>query len=99
MLFRKSIADFSIPLSGPCSGSRHILNCMRSVPRLDDLNAETPAFARTLAAAGQYALDHVAVIAKVLWLSHANIATTRMYDHSKTRPEDSPTLECLLRER
>jgi integrase/recombinase XerD len=25
------------------------------------------------------------------WLGHANIATTRIYDHRKTRPEDSPT--------
>ena len=27
------------------------------------------------------------------WLGHANIATTRIYDHSKTRPEDSPTFK------
>ncbi|MCC8997656.1 MAG: tyrosine-type recombinase/integrase [Nitrosomonas sp.] len=38
------------------------------------------------------ALDHSADIAKVQeWLGHANIATTRIYDHRKTRPEDSPT--------
>jgi hypothetical protein len=24
---------------------------------------------------------------------HANIATTRIYDHRKTRPEDSPTFK------
>jgi integrase len=31
-------------------------------------------------------------IAKVQeWLGHANIATTRIYDHRETRPEDSPT--------
>jgi len=38
------------------------------------------------------AFDHQADIAKVQeWLGHANIATTRIYDHCKTRPEDSPT--------
>ncbi len=38
--------------------------------------------------------DHQADIAKVQeWLGHANIATTRIYDHRKTRPEDSPTFK------
>lgn len=33
-------------------------------------------------------------IAKVQeWLGHANISTTRVYDHRKTRPEDSPTFK------
>jgi len=27
------------------------------------------------------------------WLGHANISTTRIYDHRKTRPEDSPTFK------
>jgi integrase len=27
------------------------------------------------------------------WLGHANIATTRLYDRRKTRPEDSPTFK------
>ena len=40
------------------------------------------------------ALDHHVDIAKVQeWLGHANIATTRIYDHRKTRPEDSPTFK------
>jgi site-specific recombinase XerD len=40
------------------------------------------------------ALDHQADIAKVQeWLGHANIATTRIYDHRKSRPEDSPTFK------
>jgi integrase/recombinase XerD len=25
------------------------------------------------------------------WLGHASISTTQLYDHRKTRPEDSPT--------
>ena len=46
------------------------------------------------ATAATNALDHQADIAKVQeWLGHANIATTRIYDHSKTRPEDSPTFK------
>jgi integrase/recombinase XerD len=37
-------------------------------------------------------LDHQADIAKVQeWLGHAHVATTRIYDHRKTRPEDRPT--------
>jgi integrase/recombinase XerD len=27
------------------------------------------------------------------WLRHANIATTRIYDRRKTKPEDRPTLK------
>jgi integrase/recombinase XerD len=46
------------------------------------------------ATAATNALDHQADIAKVQeWLGHANIATTRVYDHRRTRPEDSPTFK------
>jgi integrase/recombinase XerD len=46
------------------------------------------------ATAATNALDNKADIAKVQeWLGHANIATTRIYDHRKTRPEDSPTFK------
>jgi integrase/recombinase XerD len=46
------------------------------------------------ATAATNALDHQADIAKVQeWLGHANIATTRIYDHRHTRPEDSPTFK------
>ncbi|MBS0423172.1 MAG: site-specific integrase [Proteobacteria bacterium] len=46
------------------------------------------------ATAATNALDHQANIAKVQeWLGHANIATTRIYDHHKNRPEDNPTFK------
>jgi integrase/recombinase XerD len=46
------------------------------------------------ATAATNALDHQADIAKVQeWLGHANIATTRIYDHRRTRVEDSPTFK------
>jgi site-specific recombinase XerD len=46
------------------------------------------------ATAATNALDHEADITKVQeWLGHANIATTRLYDRRKTRPEDSPTFK------
>jgi len=46
------------------------------------------------ATAATNALDHQADIAKVQeWLGHANIATTRIYDHRRMRPEDSPTFK------
>ena len=48
------------------------------------------------ATAATNALDNQADIAKVQeWLGHANIATTRIYDHRKTRPEDSPTFKVM----
>jgi integrase len=44
------------------------------------------------ATAATNALDAGADIAKVQeWLGHTNVSTTRVYDHRKTRPEDSPT--------
>jgi integrase/recombinase XerD len=40
------------------------------------------------------AIDHDAEIAKVQeWRGHAKIATTRIYDHRKARPEGSPTFK------
>jgi site-specific recombinase XerD len=46
------------------------------------------------ATAATNALDHEADIAKVQeWLGHANIATTKLYDRRKTRPEESPTFK------
>ena len=49
------------------------------------------------ATAATNALDHQADIAKVQeWLGHANIATTRIYDHRKTRPEDQSHVQGQL---
>lgn len=46
------------------------------------------------ATAATNALDHEADIAKVQeWLGHASIATTRLYDRRKAKPEDSPTFK------
>ena len=46
------------------------------------------------ATAATNALDKGADIAKVQeWLGHANVSTTRVYDHRKTRPEDSPVFK------
>ncbi len=46
------------------------------------------------ATAATNTLDHQTDIAKVHeGLAHANIATTRIYDHRKTLPEDSPTFK------
>jgi integrase/recombinase XerD len=46
------------------------------------------------ATAATNALDHEADIAKVQeWLGQANISTTRIYDHRKTKPEDGPTFK------
>ena len=50
------------------------------------------------ATAATNALDNGADIAKVQeWLGHANIATTRIYDRRKTRPEDSTFKGDVLR--
>ena len=46
------------------------------------------------ATAATNALDHQADIAKVQeWLGHANIATTRIYDHRHTRPEEQADVQ------
>jgi integrase/recombinase XerD len=46
------------------------------------------------ATAATNALDREADIAKVQeWFGHANIATTRIYDHRRTRPEGTPTFK------
>ena len=50
------------------------------------------------ATAATNALDHQADIVKVQeWLGHAHIATTRIYDHRKTWPEDRSTFKVAYR--
>jgi len=49
------------------------------------------------ATAATNALEHEADITKVKEsLGHANIATTRIYDRRKNRPEDSPTVKVAI---
>ena len=58
------------------------------------IDAERVAPHALRATAATNALYHEADIAKVQeWLGHANIATTRLYDRRKMRPEDSPTFK------
>ncbi len=48
------------------------------------------------ATAATNALDHEADTAKVQeWLGHANIATRRLNDRRRSRPEDSPTFKVV----
>jgi len=48
------------------------------------------------ATAAPNALDHQADIVKVQeWLGHAHVSTTRIYNHRKTRPKDSPALKII----
>ena len=55
-----------------------------------------PNSARTTASTN--ALDAGADLAKVQeWLSHANVSTTCVYDHRKSRPEDSPVFKVSYR--
>jgi integrase/recombinase XerD len=48
------------------------------------------------ATAATNALDNEADLAKVGgWLGHANVSTTCIYDHRRSRPEDSPTFKVV----
>lgn len=54
------------------------MRCMSSIPTKAATNA----------------LDHQSDIGKVQeWLGHADIATTRIYNHRETRPEEGPTFK------
>jgi integrase len=56
------------------------------------VNRFGPHAARVTAATN--ALDQGADIVKVqAWLDHSNVSTTRVYDHRKTRPDDSPVFK------
>ena len=79
-------------------GSRHQCGLIATEPKIvrgysAALGFETEAHALR-ATAATHTLDHQTDIAKVQeWLGNANIATTPIYDHRKTRAEDSPTFE------
>jgi integrase/recombinase XerD len=48
------------------------------------------------ATAATNALENEADLAKVRgWLGHANVSTTCIYDHRRSRPEDSPTFKVV----
>lgn len=65
-----------------------MVNTQRNERRSDDV------IGQFFGSAATNALDHQADIAKVQeGLGHANITTTRIYDHRKTRAEDSPTFK------
>ena len=56
--------------------------------------------AHALGTAATNALDHQADIAKVQeWLGHANIATTRIYDHRRTRPRTARRSRSIIEPR
>lgn len=73
----------------------------QAVYKIVKKHAETAGIARDVpgfcthslrATAATIALDNGADIAKVQqWLDHASPVTTSMYDHRRSRPEDSPT--------
>jgi integrase len=64
------------------------------MPREVGVNIEGFGAHSLRATAATNALDHEADIVKVQeWLGHVNIATTRLYDRRKTRPEDNPTFK------
>ena len=71
-----------------------VYKCVKEYAEQVNLGVEGFGAHSLRATAPTNALDHEADIAKVQeWLGHANIATTRIYDRRKTRPEDSPTFK------
>ena len=81
----KAIDDRRRRLQGQQGRAR--FTCARSASATKGMGAHAPR-----ATAGTNALLNNADIAKVQeWFGHANIATTRLYDRRKSRPEDSPT--------
>src|SRR5277367_1490073 len=76
----------------PCPCHPHKSGCRHLPWRRQPASACNPPLNHATAATN--ALDHEADIAKVQeWLGHANISTTRIYDHRRTRPEESPTFK------
>lgn len=89
------------PLKNPVDGDLEkalsgdaIFKIVRSYAMKLGLDAKAICVHGLRATAATNALDHQADIAKVQeWLGHSSIATTRLYDRRKTKPEDSPTFK------
>ncbi|MGI9486715.1 MAG: tyrosine-type recombinase/integrase [Geminicoccaceae bacterium] len=89
------------PINNRTSGDLEKPLNANAVYRLVRAHAETAGFAKDVvgfcthslrATAATVALENGADIARVQdWLGHASPATTRIYDHRQSRPEDSPT--------
>lgn len=76
-------------MTGDC-----VYKCVRNYAAGAGTNVDGLGVHGLRATAATNALEHEADIAKVQeWLGHANIATTRLYDRRKQRPEDSPTFK------
>ncbi len=92
-LFRPVKNPVNGVLEKPLSGDA-IFKLVRFYSMKLGLDAKAVCVHGLRATAATNALDHQADIAKVQeWLGHANIATTRLYDRRKTKPEDSPTFK------
>jgi integrase/recombinase XerD len=92
-LFRPIVSNVTKQLEAPLQPSGAYRMMKRYAKRLGiNVNRFGPHAARATAATN--ALDQGADIAKVQeWLGHANVSTTRVYDHRKARPEDSPVFK------
>lgn len=67
---------------------------VKSYARAAEVKVEGLSLHALRATAATNALENEADIAFVQeWLGHANIATTRLYDRRRSRPEDSPTFK------
>jgi integrase/recombinase XerD len=89
-LFRPVVANVTKNLDAPLQPSG-VYRMMKRYAKQIGIHVDRfgPHVARATAATN--ALDQGADIAKVQeWLGHASVSTTRIYDHRKTRPEDSP---------
>ena len=83
-----------IRTSGAAISGDGIYKCVRGYAQSAGIAVDGLGVHGLRATAATNALEHEADIAKVQeWLGHANIATTRLYDRRKSRPEDSPTFK------
>jgi integrase len=94
VLFRPIKNPVNGKLEKPLSGSAVYARVVKHYAKEARINLDGFCVHALRATAATNALEHEADIAKVQeWLGHANIATTRLYDKRKTRPEDSPTFK------